>query len=93
MHGACAPYDHGTMETLSGTRYAFSTFALLAEDNPGTFYNYKTPEWYEQIGKFDDPDDRQLNDWNAPFIKNPQFAEMIDERVAAQNEAIKKLEK
>ena len=93
MHGACAPYDHGTMETLSGTRYAFSTFALLAEDNPGTFYNYKTPEWYEQIGKFDDPDDRQLNDWNAPFIKNPQFSEMIDERVAAQNEAIKKLEK
>lgn len=85
LHGACAPYDHGTMETLSGTRFAFSTFALLAEDNPGTFNNYKSPEWEEQIGKYEDPDDKTLNEWNSPFRTNPQFADMITEKVAAQD--------
>jgi hypothetical protein len=73
------------METLSGTRFAFSTFALLAEDNPGTFNNYKSPEWEEQIGKYEDPDDKMLNEWNSPLRINPQFADMITERVAAQD--------
>jgi hypothetical protein len=80
------------METLSGTRYAFSTFALLAEDNPGTFYNYKTPEWEEQIGRHENPTERQLNDWNSPFRVNPQFADMIQERTTAQDKLRDELE-
>jgi hypothetical protein len=73
LHGACSPYDHGTRETTSGARFAFSTFALLAVDNPGTFYNYKTPEWQEQIGKYENPTSDQLNNWNTPLKANPQF--------------------
>jgi hypothetical protein len=86
LHGACSPYDHGTRETESGVRFAFSCFALLAEDNPGTFYNYKTPEWYEQIGKYENPTDDQLNAWNSPLRANPQFAEMIEEKTKIINE-------
>jgi hypothetical protein len=80
LHGACIPYDHGTRKTKSGTRFAFSCFALLAEDNPGTFYNYKTPEWEEQIGKYENPSEQQLNDWNSPLRINPQFADIIEEK-------------
>lgn len=87
LHGACSPYDHGTKAPTSGIRYAFSTFALLAEDNPGTFFNYKSPEWMEQIGNMADPTEKDLNDWNAPFRINPQFKEMIEERVRLETEA------
>lgn len=80
MHGACTPYEHGTRETTSGIRFAFSCFALLAKDNPGTFYNYKSPEWYEQIGKYENPTDEQLNIWNSPFTLNPQFIDEIEKR-------------
>jgi len=80
LHGACSPYDHGTRETESGIRFAFSCFALMAHDNPGTFYNYKTPEWHEQIGKYENPTDQQLNEWNSPLRMNEQFKEMIEEK-------------
>jgi len=83
LHGACTPYDHGTKPTTSGIRYAFSTFALLAEDNPGTFYNYDTPEWHAQIGN---ASETELNDWNGPLRMNPQFADMIAEKAKAQEE-------
>ena len=83
LHQATSPYDHGTKPTTKGTRYAFSTFALLAEDNPGTFFNYKTPEWFAQVGN---ETDRELNDWNSPFRQNPQFKEMIEDRVIKQQE-------
>jgi hypothetical protein len=80
LHGACSPYDHGTRETESGIRFAFSCFALMAKDNPGTFYNYKTAEWQEQIGKYENPTDAQLNEWNSPLIVNEQFREIIEEK-------------
>lgn len=76
FHGAAAPYDHGTKPTLTGTRYAFSNFILLAEDNPGTFYNYKTPEYYKQIGN------KTLSEmftWANPLELNPQFKDIIEE--------------
>jgi hypothetical protein len=76
FHGACTPYDHGTKPTTSGTRFAFSNFILLAEDNPGTFYNYKTPEWYEQIG---DASEERLQNWMQPLIFNQQFADIVAE--------------
>jgi len=46
---------------------------LKAEDNPGTFYNYKTPEYYERIG--DGSLDRLTNVWMMPLQENPQFTQ------------------
>ena len=85
LHGACVPYDHGTRKTETGRRFAFSCFALMAKDNPGTFYNYKTPEWYEQIGKYENPTLDQINTWNSPLKINPQFADMIEEKIKLIN--------
>lgn len=87
LHGAASPYDHGTRPTESGRRYAFSTFSLLAKDNPGTFYNYKTPEWYEQIG---DASEERLAQWNRPFEVNPQFESLIKEKYEIISEQMKK---
>ncbi len=82
FHGAAYPYDHGTKPTLTGTRYAFSNFILLAEDNPGTFYNYKSPEYYEQIG---DKTMASLGKWMNPLEINPQFANVIAEAIERDN--------
>ena len=75
IHGAFAPHAHGVKPVTSGRRYAFSNFVLKAEDNPGTFYNYKTPEYYEQIK---DKDSLSLKDfvgiWMRPLKENPQFS-------------------
>jgi hypothetical protein len=85
IHGACKPYDHGTKPTYSGNRFVFSNFALNSEDNPGTFYNYKSPEWYNQIGKYEDPTLQQINEWASPLKVNPKFAEVIEEKIKAQD--------
>lgn len=77
FHSATSPYEHGVRKVDSGRRYAFSCFALLAEDNPGTFYNYKTPEYYKQIG---DKTEKELRIWNTPFEVNPQFKELIEQK-------------
>jgi len=87
LHGACVPYDHGVREVNSGIRFAFSCFSLLAKDNPGTFYNYKSPEWYQQIGNIENPNDEQLNEWNTPLKLNPQFIDEIDKRTKLLNES------
>lgn len=70
IHSAFDPYSHGVRDVTSGIRYAFSNFSLKSVDNPGTFYNYGTPEYYEQIG--DKSPERILN-WLKPFKANPQF--------------------
>ena len=49
IHGAHSDYCHGTKEITSGMRFAFSNFVLPSHVNPGTFYNYKTPEYENQI--------------------------------------------
>jgi hypothetical protein len=72
VHGAFAPHAHGVRPVTSGNRYAFSNFVLKAEDNPGTFHNYKTPEYYEQIG--DKSMERLMNVWMLPLEANPQFS-------------------
>lgn len=71
VHGAFSPHIHGVKPVTKGNRYAFSNFVLKAEDNPGTFYNYKTPEYYEQIG--DRSRERLMNVWMLPLEQNPQF--------------------
>lgn len=49
IHGAEGPYFHGTKPVTSGIRYAFSCFATRADLAPGTFYNYKSKEYLENI--------------------------------------------
>jgi hypothetical protein len=74
IHGAFNPHAHGVKPVISGRRYAFSNFVLKAEDNPGSFYNYKTPEYYDQIK---DKDTMTLQEftgtWMRPLKENPQF--------------------
>jgi hypothetical protein len=80
FHSANRPYDHGTKKVTSGTRYAFSNFSLNAEDNAGSFYSYKSPEWQEQIGQYNPPTLDQLNEWHRPLKLNPTFADVIVEK-------------
>jgi hypothetical protein len=75
IHGAFAPHAHGVKPVTSGRRYAFSNFVLRAEDNPGTFYNYKTPEYYDQIKDKDKLSLKEfVNVWMKPLKENPQFS-------------------
>jgi hypothetical protein len=62
IHGALDDCLHGVKKVLSGNRYAFSTFSLAADKNPGTFHNYKTPEYYEDI--------KNLMTWLTPLKPN-----------------------
>jgi hypothetical protein len=78
IHGAFAPHTHGVEQVTKGVRYAFSNFVLKYEDNPGTFYNYKTPEYYEQIKDVDTDFEKFQNIWMQPLKQNPQFT---DERI------------
>jgi len=70
IHSAFNPYGHGVREVTSGTRYVFSNFCLKAKDNPGTFYNYGTKEYYDQIG---DKSPDLIKKWMEPLKVNPQF--------------------
>jgi hypothetical protein len=71
IHSAFNPYGHGVREVTSGKRYVFSNFSLKATDNPGTFYNYGTPEYYKQIGN---RTEEEINMWMKPLRPNPQFS-------------------
>jgi hypothetical protein len=85
IHGAFSPHAHGVRPVSSGRRYAFSNFVLKAEDNPGSFYNYKTPEYYEQIKDKDTLTLEQFTGiWMKPLKDNPQFSrERIDQYQAS----------
>lgn len=62
IHGALKSHEHGVRPVESGERYAFSTFSLKPEKNPGTFYNYGTKE----------NEERQKNmwEWIHPLHEN-----------------------
>jgi hypothetical protein len=76
IHGSEAPYFHGTRDVKSGVRYAFSCFATRASENPGSFYNYKTPEYLEQIG---DKSPERVAAWLTPlFSNNREFNKKVD---------------
>jgi hypothetical protein len=63
IHGALASHMHGVRKVTEGHRFAYSNFAMKPEKNPGSFYNYKTPEYYEHI--------KNLTSWAGPLIENP----------------------
>ena len=84
IHGAFNTHAHGVEPVSSGRRYAFSNFVLKAEDNPGTFYNYKTPEYYEQIKDKDDITFMQfIGKWMQPLKENPQFTRELIKKYQA----------
>jgi hypothetical protein len=72
VHGSTYPWNHGVREVESGIRYAFSNFSLKAVENPGSFYNYKSPEYYEILGNRDKD---AVSKWGTPLMHNPQFFE------------------
>jgi hypothetical protein len=70
IHSAFKPYEHGVREVTSGIRYCFSNFSLKAIDNPGTFYNYGTKEYIDQIGT---KTPEEIKNWMVVLKENPQF--------------------
>ena len=72
-------FRSGVREVTSGTRYAFSNFVLRADENPGTFNNYGTHEYYKQIGN---KTTEELEAWMEPLKYNPQL-DIIKEKVNA----------
>jgi hypothetical protein len=67
IHGAHGDYSHGTKEITSGMRFAFSNFVLPSHTNPGTFYNYKTPEYENQIKHIKEDPDARWRSWTHPI--------------------------
>jgi hypothetical protein len=79
IHGSCHPYEHGVREVKSGIRYAFTNFMLQAKENPGTFNNYKTEEYYLKTKNINLED--LSNKWLTPIEWNPRFPQYIDKVV------------
>jgi hypothetical protein len=78
IHSSFSPYEHGVREVTSGTRYAFACFSLKAQDNPGSFYNYKTEEYYNQIGN---KTFKSLARWASPLTENHQFTPEVIKKI------------
>ncbi len=76
IHGSEDPYFHGTEPVKSGVRYAYSCFATRASEAPGSFYNYKTPEYLKQIG---DKSPERIKEWLTPLFQNTRvFDKKVD---------------
>jgi hypothetical protein len=64
IHGALKDCEHGVRTVTKGTRYTYSNFSLRADKNPGTFPNYKTPEYEKAMQD-------GLGSWLLPLKENP----------------------
>jgi hypothetical protein len=62
IHSALTSHEHGVRPVKTGLRYTFSNFSLKPEKNPGSFYNYGTPEHEER--------QKNINTWLQPLFKN-----------------------
>ena len=80
IHSAYHPYEHGVRTVTKGVRYAFATFAVKAEENPGTYYNYGTQEYMDQIGNIplDQITEEDLDRWSKPLISNDNGQNIIN---------------
>jgi hypothetical protein len=76
IHGALEDYSHGVKEVTSGSRYTYSNFALRADKNPGTFYNYGTEEYKEKTKNLD----YLVSSWQTPLIDNPLRIVLSEDR-------------
>jgi hypothetical protein len=70
IHGALKSHSHGVKPVTSGMRYAYSNFSVKAEKNPGTFYNYGTPE--------NEARQKDFHDWCNPLIENEKSVKMSE---------------
>ena len=77
IHGSTDKWCHGVKEVTSGVRYAFSNFVLKSDENPGTFHNYGTSEYYKQIGN---KTTEELEAWMQPLVYNSNL-DIIKEKV------------
>lgn len=64
IHGATSRWKHGVKPVTRGIRYAFSNFSMKTEKNPGSFYNYGTPEFLNQVSE------KGLGNWAKPLFEN-----------------------
>lgn len=87
IHGAHSREKHGVKKVSSGIRYAFSNFAMPAKLNPGTFYNYKTKEYYKQLKN------EGLDKWVTPLYDNNREYRGVGENDSLTEEQVKKLKK
>lgn len=87
IHGAHSREKHGVKTVKSGIRYAFSNFAMPANLNPGTFYNYKTDEYYNQIKT------KNFNNWISPLFSNEREYRGVGLEDKLSPEQISKLRK
>lgn len=66
IHGSHGDYTHGTKPVTRGVRYAYSNFVLPSAVNPGTFFNYKTPEYQRQISLIKQNSKERWTNWVQP---------------------------
>lgn len=79
IHGSCHPFEHGVRKVDYGYRYAFTNFMLKAEENPGTFHNYNSPEYIDSVKE---KNIKALKDnWLVPIEWNPRFPQYHDKVV------------
>lgn len=65
IHGSHNDYCHGVKEITSGIRFAFSNFVIPSHTNPGTFFNYKSKEYNDQINKIKSNHSEPLEAWST----------------------------
>ena len=63
IHGSHGDYCHGVKEVTNGVRFAFSNFVIPSHTNPGTFFNYKTEEYKNQINYIKQDPQNRWNTW------------------------------
>jgi hypothetical protein len=80
IHGAHYDCSHEVKEVTRGIRYAYSMFVLPKEKNPGSFYDYGTPEDLERKSN--------PSEWVEPLFVNPLFAK--EEKIRIQQKALEK---
>lgn len=68
IHGALSDCMHGVKPVETGLRYTFTNFALKPEKNPGTFYNFGTPEYEEHV--------KDLTSWLMPLKNNDKSVQL-----------------
>jgi hypothetical protein len=66
IHGSHGDYSHGTKAVTKGVRFAYSNFVIPSHVNPGTFFNYKTDEYYKQIAWIKEDPKNRWSTWCTP---------------------------
>jgi len=77
IHGALDDYMHGVKPVKYGSRFAYSNFALRADKNPGTFYNYGSKEYKEKT-----KDLKYVRSiWQQPLVENENLVVIDNNKI------------